>query len=199
LEHKRAESYENLENWFQLLQDVITSFGIDSDDIWNFDETGFRIGVGRDQLVITMQQRQLYLGHLTNRESATAIEAVSAGGAHIPLFLIFSGITHQLSWYYSNPKLDPDIIIVVSHSGYSNDQLSLDWLHHFEKHTRKLIKSTKRLLLDGYRLHHTIEFIQYCDKRHYSIWISTAHNAYSSTIRCGCISTVQALPHEGVP
>jgi hypothetical protein len=33
-----------------LFQDVITSFGIDSDDIWNFDETGFRIGVGRDLL-----------------------------------------------------------------------------------------------------------------------------------------------------
>jgi hypothetical protein len=23
-----------------------TNFGIDSDDIWNFDETGFQIGVG---------------------------------------------------------------------------------------------------------------------------------------------------------
>jgi hypothetical protein len=163
LERKRAESYENLENWFQLFQDIITSFGINSDDIWNFDETGFRIGVGRDQLVITKQQRQLYLGHPTNRESATAIEAVSAGGAHIPLFLIFSGITHQSSWY-SNPKLDPDTTIAVSSSGYSNDQLSLDWLHHFEKHTRKLTKGAKRLLLlDGYRSHHTIEFIQYCD------------------------------------
>jgi hypothetical protein len=53
LERKRAESYENLQNWFQLLQSVIASFGIDSDDIWNFDETGFRIGVGRDQLVIS--------------------------------------------------------------------------------------------------------------------------------------------------
>jgi hypothetical protein len=74
---------------------VITDLGIDSDDIWNFDETGFRIGVGRDQLVITKQQRQLYLGHPTNRELVTAIEAVSACGAHIPLFLIFSGITHQ--------------------------------------------------------------------------------------------------------
>ena len=57
LERKRAESYENLQNWLQLLQDVNTSFKIDSDDIWNFGGTGFRIGVGRDQLVITKQQR----------------------------------------------------------------------------------------------------------------------------------------------
>jgi hypothetical protein len=160
LERERAESYESLKNWFQLLQDVITDHGIDSNDIWNFDETGFRIGVGRDQLVITKQQRQLYLGHPTNRESVTAIEAVSAGGAHIPLFLIFSGITHQSS----NSELGLGATVAVSHSGYSSNQLSLDWLHHFEKHSRKLTKGTKRLLLlDGYRSHHTIEFIQYCD------------------------------------
>jgi hypothetical protein len=121
LERKRAESYKNLENWFQMLQDVITRFGINSDDIWNFDERGFRIGVGRDQLVITKQQRPLYLGHPMNRESATAIEAISAGGAHIPLFLIFSGITHQSSWY-SNAELDSDTTIAVSQSGYSNDR-----------------------------------------------------------------------------
>jgi len=163
LERKRAESYENLQNWFQLLQDAIAGFGIDSDDIWNFDETGFRIGTGRGQLVITKQQRQLYLGHPTNRESATAIEAVSAGGAHIPLFLIFSGTTHQSSWY-NNSELDSDTTIAVFHSGYFNHQLSLDWLHHFEKHTRKLTKGTKRLLLlDGCRSHHTIEFVQFCD------------------------------------
>jgi len=45
LERKRAESYENPENWFRLLRDVITSFGIDSDDMWNFDETSFRIEI----------------------------------------------------------------------------------------------------------------------------------------------------------
>jgi hypothetical protein len=28
-------------------------FWNDSDDTWNFDETGFRIGIGRDQLVIS--------------------------------------------------------------------------------------------------------------------------------------------------
>jgi hypothetical protein len=57
LERKRAESYENLKDWFQLLQDVITDLGIDSDDIWNW------IGVGRDYKLIAKQQRQLYLGH----------------------------------------------------------------------------------------------------------------------------------------
>jgi hypothetical protein len=42
---------------------MIMGFGINSDDIWNFNETGFRIGIGQDQLVIAKQQQQLYLGH----------------------------------------------------------------------------------------------------------------------------------------
>ena len=44
------------------------------------NETGFHIGVGRDQLVITKQERQLYLGMPTNHESATAMESISGGG-----------------------------------------------------------------------------------------------------------------------
>ena len=59
------------------------------------DETGFRIGIGRDQLVITKQQRQLYLDVPSNRESATAIETISDGGEFIPAFLILAGIQHM--------------------------------------------------------------------------------------------------------
>jgi hypothetical protein len=174
---------------------VITSFGIDSDDIWNFNETDFQIGVGRDQLVITKQQRQFYLRHPTNRELATAVEVASASGARIPLFLIISGITHQSSWY-TNSNLDPDTTIAVSNSSYSNDQVSLDWLHHFEKHTQKLTKGTKRLLF----------------------WMATAPIILPSSFGTVTItalfplgfhriqhiffnrwiSTVQELPHEGV-
>jgi len=59
------------------------------------DETGFCIGVGRDQLVITKQKKQLYFGVPTNRESATAVEAISSGGRVIPPFLILSSARHM--------------------------------------------------------------------------------------------------------
>ena len=68
------------------------------------DETGFRIGIGRDQLVITKQQRQLYLGVPSNRESATAIEAISGEEQFIPVFLILTGVCHMARWY-ENPNL----------------------------------------------------------------------------------------------
>jgi hypothetical protein len=95
LERKQAEGYKALEEWFNLYKDVRDRYGILNEDTWNMDETGFCIGVGHDQLVITKQKKQLYLGIPTNRESATAVETISGGGHYIPTFLILAGARHM--------------------------------------------------------------------------------------------------------
>ena len=61
--------------------------------------------------------------------------------------------------------MDLDIIVSLSDSGYTNDQLTFNWLHHFNHHTKKSTIGAKRLfLLDGYGSHHTLEFVNYCDE-----------------------------------
>jgi hypothetical protein len=46
-----------------------------------------------------------------------------------------------------------------------NDELMLEWIAHFEKHSQRSQRGTWRLLLlDGYGSHHTLEFIRYCDE-----------------------------------
>jgi len=42
----------------------------------NIDETGFRIGVGKNQLIITKRKRTHNFSLPENRESATAVEAI---------------------------------------------------------------------------------------------------------------------------
>ena len=133
------------------------------EDIWNMDETGFRIGIGKDQLIVTKRKRTHYFGIPENRESATAIEAISAGGQYIPAFLIVAGQVHMTQWY-AQPELNPDTAIRPTPSGYTNDQVGLEWLEYFDKHTVKKVVGRKRLLiLDGHGSHHTKEFIAYCD------------------------------------
>ena len=83
-----AENQEIITSWFEALQNVISTHGILPEDIWNMDETGFRIGVGKDQLVVTRRRKVRYFGLPTNRESATAIEGISAAGVFLPAFLI---------------------------------------------------------------------------------------------------------------
>ncbi|OAR02852.1 hypothetical protein LLEC1_08157 [Akanthomyces lecanii] len=83
---KAAEDPDVINNYFQLLKKAIIGFGITPEDTWNMDESGFRIGVGKDQLIITKRHHKHYFSSPENRESATVIEAISAGGSFIPAF-----------------------------------------------------------------------------------------------------------------
>ena len=86
-----SENREVAAIWFSKLQAICTEEGVHPEDIWNMDETGFQIGVGKDQLVVTKRKRARYLGVPTNRESATAIEAISTSGQYALAFLILTG------------------------------------------------------------------------------------------------------------
>ncbi|KFA48277.1 hypothetical protein S40293_10138 [Stachybotrys chartarum IBT 40293] len=50
LKRAEAENKEVILNYFQNLTEVITSNGITPADIWNMDETGFRIGIGSNAI-----------------------------------------------------------------------------------------------------------------------------------------------------
>ncbi|KAM4067756.1 hypothetical protein HRG_012375 [Hirsutella rhossiliensis] len=50
-QRKLAESVPHVTEYryFKKLHETIASYGINPADIWNMDETGFRIGIGRDR------------------------------------------------------------------------------------------------------------------------------------------------------
>ena len=138
---------------------IIQEEGILPNDTYNMDETGFRIGIGKDQLIITKRKRTHYFGLSENRESTTAIECILAAGEFVPLFLILSGTLHMAQWYQVK-ELDSCTAIIPASSEYSNDEISLKLIKHFDKHTAKKVVGSKQLLiLDGHGSHHTIEFI----------------------------------------
>ena len=90
-----------------------------------------------------------------------AIEAISAGGRFTSAFLILSGQLHMSQWYQQR-ELESDTVIATSSTSYSNDELGLSWIKHFDKHTVKTTQGSKRLLIiDGHGSHHTKQFIQY--------------------------------------
>ena len=157
-----AENSKVILEWFQKLQCLIDVEGILSEDIYNMDETGFRIGVGKDQLVITKHQRAHYFGLPVNRESATVVEAIRGNGEVIPPFIILSGSAHMAKWYQTDLPLNTSM--AVSPTGYTNDELTMEWIRHFNAQIKHRTIGVKGLLLmDGYGSHHTKEFIQYCD------------------------------------
>jgi hypothetical protein len=90
----QCEDPEIISKWFKLVQNTITKYGILEQDIYNFDETGFQMGVASTAKVITgshhntSRVRALQPG---NREWVTSIETINAAGWALPPMIIFAG------------------------------------------------------------------------------------------------------------
>jgi hypothetical protein len=70
-----------------------------------------------------------------------------------------------LKKHFTNDLAD-STLLGMSDSSFTNDQLSLEWLKHFDKETNKCGRHpiAKRLLImDGHGSHLTVDFVEYCD------------------------------------
>ena len=160
---KNAQDPEMMMEYFETYKAVVDEFGIQPEDQWNFDETGYRMGMGREDWVISVDVvRRIYSKCPDNRESLTAMECINGVGRDIPPMLILTGIQQLAPWF--NNDLDDDIAITTAETGYTNDWISLQWVKHFEKYSAKRQQGAWRLLLmDGHGSHHTYEFLKFCE------------------------------------
>lgn len=157
-----AHDKEAILRWFDGLVKLIKLHGITAADTWNFDETGFRIGIGKDQWVVTFEpRRRVYLATPDDRTSLTMTECVNADGSAIEPMVIIEGAV-LLERYFTD--LPNGYLVACSDSGYTNDDLSLEWARHFVRQTQKHLKGVYRLLLfDGFDSHCTQEFLEYLE------------------------------------
>jgi hypothetical protein len=105
-DHQRAQCKDPavIEPWFRLLQNTVATYGILNDDIYNFDETGFAMGIASTSRVVTTSDRQGRPPQLQpgDREWAMSIECINAKGWYLPLMIIFKGKVHISTWYKNN-------------------------------------------------------------------------------------------------
>ena len=137
MERRNAESPETIKQHFEEFKEAKTSHGVEDGDMYNFDETGFRVGYGRQQKVITKEDKaRVVLEDPENRDFISSIECVSGDGSVIPNMIILSRKSHLEKFFLHN-DLDGNVIVAISDTGYNNDELSLHWLEDFDKNTRK--------------------------------------------------------------
>ena len=135
--------------------------------MWNCDETGYRIGMARSDWVISVDPtRTIYSKCPNNRELLSVFECINGTGREIPPFLIVTGTNILAPWFVND--LDPNVAVTTSETGFNNDWISLQWIKHFERFSRRGQRRSRRLLImDGYGSHDTYEFLEYCE--HYNI------------------------------
>jgi hypothetical protein len=176
----KCEDPTIIRGWFRLVENTIAKYGIRSDDIWNFDETGFMMGVIEPGIVITGSHRQGRPKQVQpgNREWITVIEGINAEGQSIPPFIIGAGKDHLANWY-QECDLPGDWVIALSENGWTNNNLGLEWLKHFDRATAKRTNSRYRLLiLDGHESHHSVEFEEYCKENKIITLCMPAHASH---------------------
>jgi len=163
---KNAHNPDVIGAWFARNKSLCENKGIQKEDTYNFDETGFRVGVGKDQWIVTLDlQRPHYLGSSTSRELVTCSEVISGDGYVLPPTVILPGVLHQEDWV-TKTNLDDDVLIAVSEKGYSNDEVALECLSHFERFSaRRQVGACQLLLLNRHRSHCIREFITFCDEK----------------------------------
>ena len=181
--------------WFRLVDNVVKKYGILAADIYNFDETGFMMGIIQAGMVITSSERrhrprQAQQG---NREWVTVIQAVNSQGWAVPPFIIVAGKTHLASWYREH-QLPGDWKIALTHNGWTTNEKGLEWVEHFDEHTRaRSVGKFRLLILDGHESHHSMEFEEYCKKNNIVPLCMPAHSSHRlQPLDVGCFSALKA-------
>ena len=79
--------------------DTIAKYGVAEEDIFNFDETGFMMGMICGQMAVTRTDRRGRSKSIQpgNREWATAIACISGNEFAVPPFLVVQGKYHLTS------------------------------------------------------------------------------------------------------
>jgi hypothetical protein len=97
-------------------------------NIYNFDETGFQLGQGKAEEVITAYPDRFQSTESSqsdSRESCTVIECIAADSDVVAPYIIFKGSVHLERWYRLD-NLPDNYRIAISPKGYTNDELGLD-------------------------------------------------------------------------
>jgi hypothetical protein len=197
IDYQRAqcEDPDVVNAWFRLIRNVINKYGIQEGDIYNFDETGFLMGILSSAKVVTSSERRgrPRTKQPGNREWVTVIQGVCADGWVLPPFIVVKGKNHLLPWYQDS-RFKKDWRIHLSENGWTTNEIGLDWIRHFEQATGSRRKGAYRLLiLDGHESHHSINFEQYCKDNSIITLCMPPHSShFLQPLDVGCFSPLKA-------
>jgi hypothetical protein len=185
----KCEDPRIIGEWFALVRNTKAKYGIVDDDIYNFDETGFMMGMICPGMVVTTSDGfgRAKLAQPGNREWATVIQGVNALGWAIPPFIILAAQYHLANWY-TECNLPADWRIVTTDNGWTTNAAGLDWIKHFDFYTAPRTKGKKRLLiLDGHESHHSTEFELYCQENNIITLCMPPHSSHKlQPLDVGC-------------
>ena len=192
-QRRLCEDPQVIGGWFELVKNTNNKYGILSEDTYNFDETGFQMGQISASMVVTATDRQGRPKQIkpTNTQWVTLIQGACADGSTVPPFLVFKGKEFNNTWFHQG--LPPTWRFSVSPNGWTSNQIGLQWIQHFERHTRsKTIGSKRLLVLDNHGSHTTPEFRSFCEDNSIVIlWMPPHSSHLLQPLDVGCFGPLK--------
>ena len=192
-QRKLCEDPELITGWFELVKNTINKYGIQEQDIYNFDETGFQMGQISASMVVTASDRQGRPKQVkpTNTQWVTLVQGACADGWSIPPFIIFKGKILNQAWLQQG--LPSTWVFAVSPNGWTSNELGLQWIQHFEEHTKdRRVGSRRLLILDNHGSHTTPEFRSFCEKKNIILlWMPPYSSHLLQPLDIGCFGPLK--------
>ena len=142
----RAVSFnkQNVEEFFKIYKDILEKQSFQARQIWNMDETG--ITTVQTPCKILAKSGKRSVGKIVSAERGqlmTVIVSCSAAGHYIPPLLIWPRKRMAEQLMKGTP---PDSIGAVSDSGWTDGNIFLVWLKHFQKWTHSSADNPQLLI-----------------------------------------------------
>jgi hypothetical protein len=194
-----CEDPQLIREWFDQYRKTIAKYGILDDDIYNFDETGFAMGITSTSKVISSREwhGKRKLLQQGNREWVTAIECIHLNGV-LPPTIIFKAKVLMSAWCSSVPS---DWSFEVSDNGWTTDQIGISWLENsfIPYATIRRRGAYTLLILDGHGSHLTPEFDTVCKENNVIPLCMPAHSSHLlQPLDVGCFSVLKHFYGQAV-
>ncbi|XP_046745658.1 MFS-type transporter clz9-like [Diprion similis] len=137
--------------FFNNLESLQIKYQFDANRIYNVDETGISNVQRNSRILAPKGQKQV--GMITSGErgtTTTVVCAFSTSGNYIPQFFIFKRKRMNAQLLRGS---NSDMIAAVSDSGWINENLFVDWLHHFISYAKPSVGKPILLVLDNHESH----------------------------------------------
>lgn len=154
--------FPKIEHWFKVIGEVLKSSDITPENVYNMDETGVMLSkLGSVKVLVGEKDTRDYRGTRNERETVTVVECISADGRSLKPLVIWPARTHRANcttfptpgWHYA-----------FSDTGYTNAEISLEWLTNvFDPQTSERANGKPRVLIcDGAGTHESLEVLEHC-------------------------------------
>lgn len=167
---------EEVNKFFGNLECVMEKYKFSSSKIYNMDETGIKTVHDTNKIVAAKGQKRI--GVVTSGErgqTTTVICSFNAAGGYIPPMFIYARQRMAPTLEVNGP---PGALYNCSKNGWSNEELFIEWLKHFQKHANPSENEPVLLILDNHGSHITLEAYVFCKNNFITMLSIPPHSSH---------------------